>query len=101
MGWSLDMNGLISQPPSELSPFLLMGKLSPREMTHSHNHLNSCLQFPWGRRDNEDGMLQVKHSLEDMPQSQLVQTWLGSRLGLRKKLGESAPLVHFKTIGFI
>lgn len=38
---------------------------------------------------------------EDVPEKQLVGTQPGSRPRLRKKLGESAPLIHLKTICFI
>lgn len=46
-------------------------------------------------------MLEVKGYMDDVPQSQLVETGPGSRLRFRKKLGDSAPPIHFKTIGFV
>lgn len=67
-----------------------MGKPNPREMIHSHSHLNSYLEFPLGQKGNEDGMLKVKGYLDDVPRANLLRQGQGGGSGSGRN-GEAVP----------
>lgn len=92
--WSLDLNDLIAPPAHAPSyyPHFTDGKTeSQRDGLLRHSYLNSCLQFSWGPRENEEEMPEVKGSIDDIPQNQLVGARRGSGLRPRKKQGEQCP----------